>query len=205
MISDTHGKHEELGILSGDVLVHSGDFCNGFEIDEADLLGLDRWFGEQRFDRILCVGGNHDFAAQAKRARGERVFENAVYLEDDVCEFDGVKFYGAPWIPELEEWAYYLPDHDRQNKWSQIPADTDVLITHCPPHGILDQTSGGMSVGCRFLRDAVNGLSLKVHCFGHVHSGHGQKRQAMTLFCNAAVAGHDYDIEHSPIVVDLLI
>ena len=40
IISDTHTMHEELGSLSGDVLIHCGDFCDGFHVHEDDLLTL---------------------------------------------------------------------------------------------------------------------------------------------------------------------
>jgi len=67
VISDTHGKHEELGSLEGDVLVHCGDFCDGFRRDPRDLERVDAWFASQRFELVLCVAGNHDFAAVGKR------------------------------------------------------------------------------------------------------------------------------------------
>ena len=54
-ISDTHGKHSELGTLHGDVLVHSGDFCDGYMNDGRSLAEIDDWFAEQHFDLILCV------------------------------------------------------------------------------------------------------------------------------------------------------
>jgi predicted phosphodiesterase len=80
IISDTHGKHAELGDLSGDVLIHCGDFCNGYMNDGHSLSEIDDWFGEQAFDLILCVGGNHDFAAELRHASGMSVFRNAIYL-----------------------------------------------------------------------------------------------------------------------------
>ena len=57
IISDTHGKQDDLGTLEGDVLIHCGDACNGFERDPADADRLDAWFGRQQFDVILCTGG----------------------------------------------------------------------------------------------------------------------------------------------------
>ena len=80
LISDTHGKHEELGTLSGDVLIHCGDSCHGFHNDGAHLAAIDRWFLEQNFERIFCVGGNHDFAAQERHSNGIPIFENAIFL-----------------------------------------------------------------------------------------------------------------------------
>lgn len=203
LISDTHAVHEELGSLSGDVLIHCGDFCDGFHEDEDDLSNIDRWFGQQEFERILCVGGNHDFVAQKRHASGERVFENAIYLEDEAYEFGGIKFYGSPWLPDLEGWAYYLSDEERREKWKLIPADTDVLITHTPPRGILDRSRSGTPVGCSHLRAALEDLALRIHCFGHVHASHGKWEEFQITFYNAAVVDSAYNVSHGPIVVDL--
>ena len=59
MISDTHGWHEELGVLSGDVLIHCGDFEDLFTRDAGTLDRADAWLARQDFGLILCTGGNH--------------------------------------------------------------------------------------------------------------------------------------------------
>ena len=69
VVSDTHERHEALGVLEGDVLVHCGDSQEAFGDDPRHVAALDAWFGRQRFDTILAVGGNHDFALEAL-ARG---------------------------------------------------------------------------------------------------------------------------------------
>ena len=70
IISDTHGRHEELGTLRGDVLIYCGDSGNGFTRHASDVDRLDDWFGQKELDRILCIGGNHDFEMQARVERG---------------------------------------------------------------------------------------------------------------------------------------
>ena len=105
IISDTHGRHDELGTLRGDVLIHCGDSGNGFSRHPDDLDRLDAWFGQQEFERILCIGGNHDFDMQARAERGGPVLRNAEYLQDQVHEYRSVRFYGSPWTPELVGWA----------------------------------------------------------------------------------------------------
>ena len=57
VISDTHGQHKQLGVMSGDVLIHCGDMFNLFEPSGYDVDMMDHWFGKQKFDLILCVGG----------------------------------------------------------------------------------------------------------------------------------------------------
>lgn len=203
LISDTHGKHEELGTLSGDVLIHCGDFCDGFDNDGAHLAAIDHWFSKQKFERIFCVGGNHDFAAQDRHTNGIPVFRHAVYLQDQEYVLNGITFYGTPWLPDLSGWAFYLPDGERERKWELIPNYTDVLITHTPPFGILDLPRAGGNIGCPYLRSIVTEIGPRLHCFGHVHASAGRSVQENTTFVNASVIDSNYVVRHTPTVIEL--
>jgi len=90
--------------------------------------------------------------------------------------------------------------------YSKIPVDTEILLTHTPPLGILDTTQGGNQVGCQVLAQAVGGLqSCRLHLFGHIHESHG-----VLLACEPntdgrrriSVNGAMYRLGQ-PIVVDL--
>ena len=203
VVSDTHGSHEELGILSGDLLIHCGDFCDGFNPNIADIENVDRWFSKQNFDSILCVGGNHDFVAQDLEASNKPVFQNATYLTDRAITFGGLNIYGAPWVPQLDRWAYFLFDDELKQKWKLIPENTDILITHTPPLGILDKPRSGMSIGCSFLRAEIENLQLLVHCFGHVHASYGQLNSGNTKFINATVVDSHFVVANKPVTIDL--
>ena len=203
VISDTHGKHDEIGVLSGDVLIHCGDSCNGFRSDPADVVRLDAWFGRQRFDRILCIGGNHDFALQELTADGRRALHNAEYLEDREYRYKGLRFYGSPWTPELPEWAYFQPDHAIASRWARIPDDTDVLITHTPPRDVLDRDRSGQRLGCPHLRRRVGEVRPTLHCFGHVHASSGAIDIAGITFVNAALVNRRFEVTKGAYVFDL--
>lgn len=203
IVSDTHGSHEELGTLSGDVLIHCGDFCDGFNPNRSDIDNTDRWFAKQQFEAILCVGGNHDFVAEELESRNEPVFEHATYLTDSSTTIGGIHFYGAPWVPELDRWAYFLPDAELKQKWDLIPENTDVLITHTPPLGILDKPRSGISIGCSHLRAKLENLDLLIHCFGHVHASYGQLNSSKTRFVNATVVDSDFVVANQPVTIDL--
>lgn len=198
VISDTHGEHEKLGVLSGEVLIHCGDMSNLFDSRVDDLERLDDWFGRQRFDLILCTGGNHDFALQERSGSGSNPFENAVYLEDRSYVHDGVTFYGAPWIPDLRDQAFFKGPRELARKWSAIPRGTDVLITHVPPAGRLDVSSRGFQLGCPHLLGRVRAVSPRVHCFGHVHASSGVMEVGRTVFINAAVVDSRYRLARGP-------
>jgi Icc-related predicted phosphoesterase len=202
--SDTHGKHENLALPSGDVLIHCGDFCDGFNPDESDLNRIDRWFGRLEFDHILCIGGNHDFVAQDRSYDPESMFEHATYLQDSEHVIDGVRFYGAPWIPQLQGWAYYLSDDQLRDKWAMIPIHTDVLITHTPPWHILDSPRNRtIRAGCAHLAARIDNLNLKIHCFGHIHASYGRLDHNRTIFLNASAVNSNFEIANEPFVIDL--
>lgn len=202
VISDTHGKHLDLPKLKGDVLIHCGDFCDGFQINQEDIAKVDQWFEQLAFQEIIVIGGNHDFVAQQKHRTNQTVFQNATYLVDEPYHYRGVNFYGSPWLPALNGWAYYLPDDKRKAKWELIPEDTEILITHTPPLGILDKSKKGESVGCSHLRTKLESLSPKIHCFGHIHASYGTHHTPQTTYYNASVVNSDFNVCNSPIEFD---
>jgi hypothetical protein len=112
------------------------------------------------------------------------------------------KGWGSPVTP-LYGGAFGLSSaEDRRKLCAEIPEDTDVLITHGPPCGVLDcEVNSGLHSGCRELFDAVMRVRPKLHVFGHVHSAHGIFQTDQTTFVNAALFGVDGDLENSPIVL----
>jgi Icc-related predicted phosphoesterase len=203
IISDTHCRHEELGLLRGDVLIHCGDSGNGFAAHATDVDRLDDWLGRQTFDRILCVGGNHDFELEKRSKATAPSLRNAVYLQDHSIHYRGVHFYGAPWVPELVTWAYYLPANEICERWNRIPAETDVLITHTPPLGILDRNRSGRSCGCPDLAERLADLRPRIHCFGHIHASAGSIELGRTTYVNASMVDSQYHIARRPFEFDI--
>jgi len=61
--------------------------------------------------------------------------------------------------------------------WEQIPSDTDFLITHGPPKGILDLSFSPDKnleyCGDQELMNRIMQLNIKHHCFGHIHKSKG--------------------------------
>jgi Icc-related predicted phosphoesterase len=85
------------------------------------------------------------------------------------------------------------------------PGNTDILITHGPPRGILDRAPGSSShAGDQELLDAVTRVKPRLHVFGHIHGAHGLVSTPDTLFANAALLGPGGDIDRQPIVVRMV-
>lgn len=68
-------------------------------------------------------------------------------------------------------------DQDAKEMVEKIPNEVDVLITHGPPHGILDSPSTGNNVGCPYLRQ-------RVKCFADIHN-RGKKKRNLCLLPSA--------------------
>ena len=82
-------------------------------------------------------------------------------------------------------------------------ADTDLLVTHGPPKGILDLTPRGEPVGCEELREAVRRVKPRLHVFGHIHHAYGRHVVDGTRFVNASICDEFYEPSNRPVVVDL--
>ena len=203
IISDTHGHHEKLGRLSGEVLIHCGDMFNMFSPNYDDIERMDDWFGKQNFDCILCIGGNHDFPLEANLARRDSQFRNAIYLEGSSHIHEGVHFFGAPWIPELAGQAFFRKPQDLSRKWAEIPEGVNVLITHSPPAGVLDISSRKLQLGCDLLAARIAVVTPRLHCFGHAHASSGTLQAGRTNFVNAALVNSQYELTRRPYKVVL--
>lgn len=209
-ISDTHNCNEEIAVPDGDLLIHSGD-----ALTSGTILELERfvsWFKGLPHKRKVLVAGNHDWVFQLHPETAKRLLPDSVtYLQDSFTEIDGLKIYGSPWQPRFYDWAFNLNrGSEMAEKWKLIPSDIDILITHGPPHGILDavpRLSGIDHAGCEELRTRVENIAangkLKLHVFGHIHCGYGVHEEFGVKFVNASTCDEKYNPTQPPIVVDL--
>jgi len=208
-ISDTHTKHDQLNLNGGDVLIHSGDFMNSGYVRHNVMDFLD-WFTEQPYKHKIFIAGNHDRFFHESPEEKERILDVfygglVTYLEDYGTSIDGVKLWGSPWQPEFMDWAYNLPrkGNELKEKWDLIPEDTDILITHGPPHGYLDKIPNVVeNLGCELLLERVETIKPKIHVFGHIHYGYGYVNNGDTHFINAAVLSEQYNYQNKPLDIE---
>lgn len=164
--SDTHGNHRRLQVPEdADIVICAGDAV------EDDLKGGEyddfiAWFGALPAKWKLFVPGNHELSFS--RIRYQTVvqkFEAAgiIVLQDAVEECDGVV------IGSISRDAR-IADED-------IPDDTDILVTHWPPYGILDNGLGSLNI-LNFVLKAQPWW----HLFGHIHETEGQQFQLAAPF-----------------------
>lgn len=177
-ISDTHCQEKDLVPLSGDVLVHTGDFIN-YPNDITGTYSFFEWFGRQPHKHKVMVKGNHDpkdllWLAHIASDNG------ITFLDHEIVEICGKKVLGL----ENTSGPLDVKDH------------VDVLLSHNPPLGILDEIpfysafgdDATMSIGSKHLYDLVKRLKPEVHAFGHIHECSGRTfKEGKTTFINACM------------------
>jgi predicted phosphodiesterase len=166
-ISDTHNRHKEIDVGSGDILIHAGDATGRGYLKE--VRKFMEWYAAQDFAYKIFIAGNHDWGWEGTKM-GEEVKQKLekeakelglIYLNDSgvtIKHLDtgkDIKIWGSPVQPEFCNWAFNRsvsplapkdPYHHPHGihpwikpHWDKIPDDTDIIITHGPPEGIRDQ------------------------------------------------------------------
>jgi Icc-related predicted phosphoesterase len=201
-ISDTHGMYRDIEIPNGDVLIHAGDITRYGKLSE--LNDFNNWLGEQPHQHKIIIAGNHDWCFERQKEESLTILTNAIYLEDQSVTIQGHNFYGSPWQPEFQNWAFNLQrGKEIQKKWDLISNDIDVLITHGPVFGLLDKIYNGENVGCEVLLTKIQAIKPKVHVCGHIHEGYGEVIHQGIKFINASVTNIRYQPVNAPIVFTL--
>lgn len=202
-ISDTHAKHRQLTLPEGDILIHAGDVSERGEPEQID--DFLNWISIQDFRHKIFIAGNHDFYFEdvASIQLDFIIPDNVIYLNDSGVTIEGIKIWGSPVQPWFYDWAFNRQRGEEiQQHWDLIPNDTDILITHGPPKGVLDMTKGGIEAGCENLYDTVMRTTIKVHVFGHIHEGYGMRDLNNKTFINASSVDYHYRITNAPVVFE---
>jgi Icc-related predicted phosphoesterase len=194
-ISDLHGFLPELE--GGDLLIVAGDLTA--RDTHGEYLRFLSWLHKQKYRHYIFIAGNHDNLIQKEEVLTGSL-SNTTYLCDSGTEFEGLKIWGTPWTaqfpginphccaftidfgPNTEKWL--------AEKWALIPSDTDILISHSPPYGILDSITTGERVGSKSLQmELFTRLRPKLFVCGHIHEAYGVEPKG-GIVENAVNASH---------------
>lgn len=238
-ISDIHGTL--IDVPECDILCICGDILP-LDIQRnqnrsiAWLAGpFQKWALEAPCKYVIMIWGNHDWLGDTWQRAGlegweqeEILFQNDSgldpkihILQDESFTALGVNFYGTPWCPSLYNWAFYGDSETLKEKFSDIPRDTDVLLTHCPPkfgqQGIVLQQNNWnflSNFGCEELQTALeekfkesmeNSDYKKVHVLsGHIHSGnHCWENIGNVWYTNVSVKDENYNPTYRPTIFEI--
>ena len=207
--SDFYGgirKINKLKASKATILVLSGDIClksdknyyveNGVEkLDKIkEKESQDTWVKEEfipwceslTIKDIVIIPGNHDLVdfTSYRKPNGEPYFRS---IENGIgcLNVQGLKFCLMTGIlTEQGQLNDEVTEEEFQRRLDsyQLAKDADVLVTHCPPQGIIEHKTpdgGGLVTlaGSKTIRDAILGdpqenkqpffTKLSLHAFGH--------------------------------------
>ncbi len=201
--SDTHSLHGNVRISPCDVFIHAGDCMNtGRRLEE--LASFNEWLSLVPAPVKLLLPGNHDVLFQENLALAKSLLTNATVVIDERVEVDGHLFYFSPWTPRFGPWGFGGTTIKLREMWSRIPSDTEFLVTHGPPFGILDKNVVGQNCGCIELKNRLVQLpKLKHHVFGHIHEGYSTSFKHNIWFINASICDHRYRPINRPKEINL--
>jgi Icc-related predicted phosphoesterase len=197
-VADTHTFEKDLGdIPDGDVFVHAGDLLRGGTLDE--LGPVVEWIRSLPHPDKVIVAGNHDWCFLTDSAAARALLRETNYLQDSGTTLHGARFWGSPWQPAYNDWAFNLPrGRALAEKWAQIPEGVDILITHGPPSGFGDRGPVAGRMGCEELLQRVREVRPKLHLFGHIHQDGGFWRDGSICFANVTT----WECERAATVLD---
>lgn len=215
-IADLHGYYPKLE--GGDLLIVAGDLTANDKPIEYGHLGC--WIQRQNYKKKILIAGNHDNYFDRKGFEFiEDIFKsiNVEYLCDSGTEFEGLKIWGSPWTAQFPginpkccaftvDFGFDTDDWLNEY-WQKIPSNTDILITHCPPFGILDKPKEEWHVGSISLRDNIfDRIKPKFHLFGHIHEWGGISVLVdgfQTNFINCSYVNERYQPVNKPVRIEL--
>lgn len=218
-LSDTHGFSPVLDLDGVDLVVHCGDFCFQQRMAIKEQFDYFRkvfvpWADVvRRKCDFLFVWGNHEMFAEqlTESLKGFSLVDECCVHQKSRRLENGLLVYGTSYQPWFCDWAFNVADTPSflGEVYRNIPGDTDILLTHCPPHGILDwDRHGKQHLGSVQIRRRVDELSwLKLHVFGHIHPEKGDKIHAVADdgpdFVNAALLDNSYTHVRHPFLVEI--
>jgi Icc-related predicted phosphoesterase len=182
LMSDLHTR--PASVPEGDILVLAGDvFCGD---DRTSLQSDLSWIKSLGFKRVLAVPG-HLLNTQPDTAHSLLGAAGVTLLQDRDVVINGVRFYGLDW-----------------GSTTLIPR-ADVVISHCPAKGMLDQRQPPKSehLGDAGLARRVSLVAPQLFISGHIHGGYGRAEHGGTTFVNCSLTNEARQMANAPQVVEV--
>lgn len=185
-IGDTYGELPELP--PGDILIHTGNFSTPmgnlavFFLNQAANLPYE-------YKIIICGRSDH----YAIKSLANDIHGRLMCVDGATTKVHGLRIASATQVTP----------NGIINK--PLYCRNDIVISHIPPWGILDENENGIHIGSQALLDDLEAFPPKVCIFGGNPVGHGAKKYKGILCINAGqrgLSGQQYGI---PLVVDVRI
>lgn len=229
-LSDQHGYLPE--VPACDLLVVGGDVCPdqvGPIMAARDPNRQRIWFddtvrpwlaGTPAVHKVL-TWGNHDWCGQACSFREDspryaRTTDLQILVDEQTIvpaagpgERD-VTVWATPWSNTFMRWAFMKEPRDLEPVYAAIPEGIDILVSHQPPYGHVDEVFDPVAgrlvhLGSRELLAAIERVRPKVVVCGHIHGGFGRSEHEGIPIYNVSILDERYRLENAPTVIELAV
>lgn len=196
-ISDTHGYLPEIK-KPFDLMLICGDICpthdhyygyqiNWFQHEFAEW--INKLPFKNNWSRVVITWGNHDFVGERiSKAELECFYitvnrmaivlrhEESLFYYPVGSEAKTLKIFGTPYCKQFGNWAFMISNEKLERKFSFIPDDCDILLSHDAPDinnlGLISMGDwSGENAGNKVLAEAIKEKKPKIALCGHIHSG----------------------------------
>lgn len=176
---------------NADVLVGAGDFGNARR-DVGVCIDILRACGKP----AVLVAGNNESTEEVIDAC--RAWPNTHVLHGTGVRLGSIPFFGIgggiPVTP-FGSWSYDFTEEQATTLLQDCPSD-GVLVSHSPPHGVVDVSSSGRSLGSVAVREAVLRVRPRLVVCGHIHASAGQHANlGSTTVINVGPAGMAWELK----------
>ena len=176
------------------------------------------WAASLPVEQVFFIAGNHDFWFERNDLVAHQIFsshDKVRYLKNeyiDYISYQDSKIYhifGTPYCHIFGNWAFMRSEEILAKKFSQIPNNIDILLSHDAPYGTSDICFEGFStskghIGCPELRDAIIASKPKYNFHGHLHSAnHGEELLGETKVYNTSILNEQYELVYEPLMIRL--
>lgn len=198
VLSDSHNDHHKIVIEPTDLLIHCGDAGTKGTFTEA--ISFINWLTQQPARYKIFVPGNHDKVFRKNHRILRYASERGIIVLDNcaMAKIEGYLIQGSGFTPKWRE-GKLKTDTYVCNEATRYLTDCDILITHCPPYGILDTNTRGEHCGWFSLETKLLSLNFTYHFFGHIHEHRGKSAYIRSgSHFNTAVKNPQYQLDRDP-------
>lgn len=229
-LSDLHGVLPKVE-KPFDLMLLPGDVVNLY--NQSSTANSESWYLGEFMDwiislpyknddsKVILIAGNHDLGLYRMKPNRKKIFlialkdrsnNRLVYLENELYDFvtgeEHISIFGTPYCKIFGNWAFMGDPQILKEKYSEIPDNLDILISHDAPNikgvgTIMQKTmwsDGTLQVGNDVLGKAITDKNIKLTLVGHIHSGNHNLTEYKPgcWIRNVSILDENYDFVNQP-------
>lgn len=176
------------------------------------------WASDLPVEKVYIIAGNHDAWFERNDVLAHGIFskyDKVTYLKNEYVDYISnqdskvYRIFGTPYCHIFGNWPFMRDEETLAKKFSQIPGNVDILISHDAPYGTSDicfegWAADGLHKGCPELRDAIIEKKPKWNVKGHLHSTNREiEILGETKVVSCSILDESYRLIYDPQIIKL--